>query len=75
MYALISKKKRSKFNAAEKHYFYFVSIFAKKTNSMFIVLLNFKHCVIFLFKMAKKINQRAAFDAAEPEKQNISFLA
>lgn len=68
-------KKKSKFNAAEKHYFYFVSIFAMKTNSMFIVLLNFKHCVILLFKMAKKLINGAAFDAAEPEKQNISFLA
>lgn len=41
---------------ADKQYFYFVSKFAQKNNSMFIVhvLLKSKHYVILLFKMAKK---------------------
>lgn len=46
----------------------FIFIFAKKNNSTFIVLLKFKHCVILFFNMAKKIINRAAFDAAVPEK-------
>lgn len=56
---------------ADKQYFYFVSKFAQKNNSMFIVhvLLKSKHYVILLFKMAKK-----AFEAAQPEKTKRLFF-
>lgn len=50
---------------ADKHYFYFVSKFAQKNNSMFIihVLLKSKHYLI-LFSFSKWPKNGTAFDAA-----------
>lgn len=55
--------------AEDKHYFYFVSKFAQKNNSIFIVhvLLKSKHYVI-LFSFSKWPKNGTAFDAAQPEK-------